>query len=255
MALTLSGVNNKPVTVYLRWKEEDLQHLSPLIRLLWGSLINELITTYDKNQGQGCKPVLMLVDEAGRTAIPSLADQATTVVGRRVYLWVAIQSLSQLEVEYGKARAQVIRDNMESQIYLRPTDLSTAQYLELRCGDKSAYAKSTTSRDGEVKSEGRTERPIPLITAQEIMQLKDDEVIGFHRRLPPFKMKRVEWWRYPILKKRRSIPPPQLPTLPKVADIPAVPLGSMHMTNGYVDPDMEASDHIFFDPPRPRRMD
>src|SRR5207245_581943 len=220
--------------------------------LLWGSLMNELITTYDKAEGRNCKPVLMLVDEAGRTAIPSLADQATTVVGRRVYMWVAIQSLSQLEVEYGKARAQVIRDNMESQIYLRPTDLSTAQYLELRCGDKSAFAKSTTSRDGEVKSEGRSERAIPLLTAQEIMQLKDDEVLGFHRRLPPFKMKRVEWWRYPMLKKRRTIPPPQLPILPQIATIPDVPTNSMHTTNGYVDPDMEASDHLFFAPARPR---
>src|SRR5205085_9676347 len=170
-------------------------------------------------------------------------------------LWIAIQSLSQLEVAYGKARAQVIRDNMESQIYYRPTDLSTAQYLELRCGDKSAYAKSTTSREGEVKSEGRAERPIPLLTAQEMLQLKDEDVIGFHRRLPPFKMKRVEWWRYPLLKKRRSIPPPQLPILPKVADIPDVPLESMHTTNGYIDQDMEASDHLLFDPARPRRMD
>jgi type IV secretory pathway TraG/TraD family ATPase VirD4 len=56
-----------------------------------------------------------------------------------------------------------------------------------------------TLKKGEIKSEGRSERPIPLITAQEIMQLKDHDVIGFHRRLPPFKMKRVEWWRYPLL--------------------------------------------------------
>src|SRR5256885_16425577 len=143
---------------------------------------------------------------------------------------------------------------MESQIYLRPTDLSTAQYLELRCGNKSAFAKSTTSRDGEVKSEGRSERPIPLLTAQEIMQLKDEDVIGFHRRLPPFKMKRVEWWRYPMLKKRRTIPPQQLPMLPQITTIPDVPTG-MQMTNGYIDPDMEVSDHLFFDPARPRRMD
>src|ERR1700687_3611693 len=88
---------NKPVTIYLRWKEQDLLALSPLVRLLWGSLINELLTTYDTTQGNGCQPVLLLIDEAGRTAIPALADQATTVVGRGISLWVAIQSLSQLE--------------------------------------------------------------------------------------------------------------------------------------------------------------
>src|SRR5437879_7482511 len=45
--------SDTPVTVYLRWKEQDLLSLSPLVRLLWGSLINELLTTYDTSQGNG----------------------------------------------------------------------------------------------------------------------------------------------------------------------------------------------------------
>src|SRR5207247_1622501 len=204
----------RPVTVYMRWKEQDLLALSPLVRLLWGSLIDELVTTYDQRAGNGCQPVMLLIDEAGRTAIPSLADHATTVVGRGISLWIAIQSLSQLEAVYEKARAQVLRDNMDSQIYFRPTDLSTAQYLELRCGNKSAYAKSTSSRDTGGRSEGRAERPIPLLTAQEIMHLRDEEIIGFHRRLAPFKIRRVEWWKQHTLKQRRSLPAPQLASLP-----------------------------------------
>src|SRR2546421_1765983 len=130
----------KPISVYLRWPERDLLMLSPLVRLLWASLIDELIHHYDHVKGEGCKPVLLLVDEAGRTAIPSLAEHATTVVGRGISLWVAIQSLSQLEAVYGKARAQVLKDNMDSQIYYRPTDLATAEYLEHRLGRKSGYA-------------------------------------------------------------------------------------------------------------------
>ena len=78
--------SDKPVSVYIRWKEQDLLALAPLVRLLWGSLINELTTTYDTKQGEGCQPVLLLIDEAGRTAIPMLADQATTVVGRGISL-------------------------------------------------------------------------------------------------------------------------------------------------------------------------
>jgi type IV secretory pathway TraG/TraD family ATPase VirD4 len=97
--------NRSPVTVYLRWPERDLLALSPLVRLLWGSLIDELITTYDTLQGDNCREVLLLIDEAGRTAIPSLSDHATTVVGRGVSLRIAIQSLSQLDAVYGKPRA------------------------------------------------------------------------------------------------------------------------------------------------------
>ncbi len=211
---------NRPTTVYLRWPERDLLALSPLVRLLWGTLTDELLSTYDRQEGRGCQPVLLLIDEAGRTAIPTLADHATTVVGRGISLWIAIQSLSQLETVYGKARSLVLRDNMESQIYYRPTDLATAKYLEERLGTHSAYARSTTLRDGEETSEGLSERGIPLLTAQEILQLPDEEIIGFHRHLPPFRMHRTDWQGHKLLLQRRGIPPPILPKLHPVADIP-----------------------------------
>jgi len=236
--------SSKPVTVYLRWKEQDLLALSPLVRLLWGSLINELITTYDTNQGKGCQPVLLLIDEAGRTAIPALADHATTVVGRHIYLSIYIQSLSQLEAVYGKAHAQVLRDNMESQMYYRPTDLATAQYLEVRCGKQSAYAHSTTERGGAETSEGLTEQSIPLLTSQDILQQGHEEIICFHRHLPPFRMRRMDWRQHPTLKQRRNIPAPQLPTLPPIADIPASTIQSQktHSPDRFADPDMIHAD-------------
>ncbi len=210
----------KPVSIYLRWPEKDLLALSPLVRLLWGTLIDELITSFDKTGGSGCQPVLLLIDEAGRAAIPTLADHATTVVGRGISLWVAVQSLSQLETVYGKARSLVLRDNMESQIYYRPTDLATARYLEERLGTHSAYARSTTSREGTEPSEGLSERGIPLLTAQELLQLPDEEIIGFHRHLPPFRTARVDWRGNRHLSERASIPAPTLPTLQPVADLP-----------------------------------
>ncbi len=151
------------------------------------------IKVYDKAQGKNCHPVLLLIDEAGRAAIPSLADHATTVAGRGITLWIAIQSLFQLEAQYGRARANILRDNMETQIYYRPANQETAEYLERCLGKKSDYAKSQTSREGMETSQGRSEQGIPLMTAWEIKQLKDEEIIGFHRLLPPFKAKRMDW--------------------------------------------------------------
>jgi type IV secretion system protein VirD4 len=226
--------DKKPVTVYLRWKEQNLLALSPLVRLLWGSLIDELITTYDQRAGSGCQPVLLLIDEGGRTAIPSLADHATTVVGRGISIWLAVQSLSQLEVVYGKARAQVLRDNMESQLYYRPTDVATARYVEERCGRRSAYARHTTEQQGGHASEGRSEQAVPLLSAQEFLRYKDHEVIGFHRALPPIKLERMDWRQYPLLQKRLSVPPPKLPTLADIADLPM--MRGMNQPV-YIDPD------------------
>src|SRR5262249_17542683 len=118
----------RPVTVYFRWKEQDLLSLSPLVRLLWGSLIYELISVYDTREGKGCKPVLLLVDEASKTAIPSLAEHAATVAGRDITIAMFVQDLSQLETIYGKARAQTLRANMDTQLYYPPRDQATARY-------------------------------------------------------------------------------------------------------------------------------
>lgn len=225
--------SGRPVTVYIRWKEQDLLALSPLVRLFWGSLIDELVSSYDQRAGHGCQPVLLLIDEAGRTAIPSLTDHATTVTGRGISIWLAVQSLSQLEVVYGKTRAQVLRDNMDSQLYYRPTDVATARYVEERCGRHSAYAHHTTEQQGGHSSEGRSEQAVPLLNAHDFLRYKDHEVIGFHRSLPPFKLERMDWRQHSILQKRRTVPAPELPILPDVADLLMQGLDRSH----YIDPD------------------
>jgi len=145
-----------------------------------------------------------------------------------------VQSLSQLEVVYGKARAQVLRDNMESQLYYRPTDVATASYVEDRCGRQSAYAHTTTEQHNGHVSEGRSEQAIPLLSAHEFLRYQDHEVIGFHRSLPPFKLARMDWRQHPILQKRRTVPPPELPNLATLADLPM--LQGIDRT-AYINPD------------------
>jgi len=74
------STGKRPATVYVQIPEGDLQSLSPLVRLLFGSFIDGLTATYDHMEKNGtqhtCKPVLILADEAGRSAIPQLADAA-----------------------------------------------------------------------------------------------------------------------------------------------------------------------------------
>jgi type IV secretion system protein VirD4 len=232
----------RPITVYLRWPEKDLLVLAPLVRLMWGTLIDELTATYDDAKGVGCHPVLLLIDEAGRTAIPSLADHATTVVGRGITLWIAIQSLSQLNVVYGTQRATILRDNMESRIFYRPNDQETAEYLERCLGRKSDYAHSQTKREGTETSQGLAEQGIPLMTAQEIKQMRDEDIIGYHRQLPPFTAKRMDWRHFPVLRERQAVLPPELSPLPELAEtLPTLtPQGNGYL-NGYINPDMTES--------------
>lgn len=206
--------SQKPVTVYLRLRERDLVAQTPLVRLLFGSLTDELITTNDERGGEGCHPVLILADEAGRTPIPSLSESATTVVGRHISLWVAVQDLKQLEGAYGQARADTLRNNMDSQIYYRQQAYKTAEHIEQTLGRKSGYARSETSREGHGPTQGLVEQAVSVITAQDIMCMTDEDIIGRHRHLRPFMARRMDWQKHPLLRRRRSIKPPILPKLP-----------------------------------------
>ena len=230
-----------PVTVYLRWPEPDLLALSPLVRLVWDTLIYELISTYDRAGGVGCHPVLLLIDEAGRTGIPGLAEYATTVAGRGITLWLAIQSLSQLDGLYGKHKADTIRNNMDSQLYYRQASHETATYLEGRLGRRSDFARSLTEHEGAQTSQGQSEQGVPLLTAQAITQLGDTELIGFHRHLPPFRATRMDWRAFSRLVARRALAPPllaPLPSLPQALDTSPAAAPRKPLASWYFDPQL-----------------
>jgi type IV secretion system protein VirD4 len=155
-----------------------------------------------------------------------------------ISLWIAIQSLSQLDAVYGHARARTLRDNMDSQIYYRPADLETANYLEERLGRRSEYARSSTIREGGGESEGLSEQARPLLTAWEVQRLRDTDVLIFHRLLPAIKARRMDWRDHPILKSRHGLTPPPLPLLPPLdRGEPKTIWESTRYTSAFVDPD------------------
>jgi type IV secretion system protein VirD4 len=212
----------KPITVYLRLPEGDLLALAPVVRLIFQTLIHDMQTTYDKRPGRtakekGCYPVLLLLDEAGRVKIPQLYEYATTVVGRQISLWVAIQSIKQLDV-YGEANAETLLDNMDTQIFYRQKR-STAKYLEEELGRKSEYSHSHSTREGGYETQGMSEQGVPLMTKNQIKQMEDYDIIVFHHNLPPFKARCMNWLEHPVLRERQAKKPPALSPLPPLTPI------------------------------------
>jgi type IV secretion system protein VirD4 len=206
-----------PITVYLRLPEGDLEALSPVVRLFSQTIIHDGITTYDKRKGEGCYPLLVLLDEAGRVKIPYLYDYATTVVGRQISLWVAIQSIKQLEV-YGEANAETLLDNMDTQIFYRQKG-TTAKWLEEQVGYRSAYSRSTSSWEGGAQAHGMAEQRVALRTANQFKQMNDEDIIVFYHNLPAFLAQRMSWLKHPVLRKRQAMRPPELSELPPLTPI------------------------------------
>ena len=65
--------------------------------------------------------------------------------------------------------------------------------------------------------------PVPLLSAQEILQLPAEHVLVFHRDLPPAGLNRANWLEHAALVSRQGLPVPAVgspgrPTLPELAE-------------------------------------
>ena len=108
------------------------------------------------------------------------------------------------------------------------------------CENLLSIARNQTETTGETEiSQGLSEQGIPLMTAQEIKQLADEDIIGFHQQLPPFLETRMDWRHFPLLKERQVMPPPALSPLPELAEtLPMVIPHRDDSLNGFINPDM-----------------
>lgn len=219
--------SDRPVTLYLRWEETELERLAPLVRVFCISLMKGLIACYDKVEGNGCRPVLLCLDEIGRTPIPDLDGYVSTVRSRNIFIQLYAQSFSQLEKNYGEKEAQTISANMDTHIILRPNDKDTAANIEEWLGRGSQFAESINMRQGsEMLSESLSEQGIAVMSARELQEMHDKHAIILHRNFKPMKALRLKWWQSPILTKRQGLPPPLLAELPHIPDLPQLQMGS-----------------------------
>src|SRR5437764_4008472 len=129
----------KPVSVYLLVPQGMLESKAPVLRLILESLTSEMFATFDEPQGAVCRPVLMLLDEAGTVGFHKLPEYAATAAGRGISLWLALQDIGQLE-HYGSSHARTIRNSMAAKVFFHQNDPATAKHIEELAGSMSGYS-------------------------------------------------------------------------------------------------------------------
>lgn len=228
----------EPVTLYLRWEEGELERLAPLVRVFCASLLKELIATWDRVQGAGCRPVLLALDEIGRTPIPDLDGLASTVRSRDLRLQLYAQDFAQLIKNYGEQEAKIISSNMDNHLFLRPNQQETAESIERILGKGSQYSQSKHFREGSEYSEGLAEQAIPVMAARDIIELPDKYALFFRLNFRPMKILRLKWWESSHLRHRHNLPVPKLQTLPSIPPLPELVVReSATSALQFVDPD------------------
>lgn len=179
----------EPVAVYYCMKEQDISRLKPLTSLFFTVLL-EQIAGEEIQEGMREIPINMMLDEfANIGTIPDFATTISLARGRGVGIWLGIQSLSQLEANYGKANAQTIVTNCATKVALHGLDYQTASYVSYMLGDTTVVAPRVSYNDGggfvnvvlgngtPTRTYSQSEHKRPLMTPDEVMRLADNEAI------------------------------------------------------------------------------
>jgi type IV secretion system protein VirD4 len=212
------NIVRKPITLYICLPEERLKALEPLLRLILNTIVKGALRLYDKRKGEGCRPLLILADEAGNAPIPGLPELASTVCGREISIMAYFQDLNQPRTLYGAERARTLLNSMETHIFTRQSDLSSAEYLARRLGHKSDYAHGTSTHEAYT-TESESEQAVPLLTPQEVSELSEYEILCLCRSYKPIRARRMDWREYGECNALATIPAPKLPELAEAPQV------------------------------------
>lgn len=174
---------DKPTALFVKVPDEkDTRHAIATMCIV--QLYKILIETANKTTKLKLpRKVFFILDEFGNLPkIPKFDSVITVGRSRRISVFMAVQSYTQLNVKYGDAVADTIKSNCNIHYYLGTTDAKTKEDFSLRCGSTSVDTTSTTKNKGKDGKQDSTsvstnKTSVRLITVDELGLLKQDEII------------------------------------------------------------------------------
>ena len=189
---------NEKSAIFIIMPEEDSSKYF-MVSLIIQQLYREILAVADENGGKLKNRVVFYCDEFGTLPkIESAEMMFSASRSRRVSIVPIIQSLAQLEKNYGKEGAEIIVDNTQLTVFggFAPNS-ETAQVLSKSLGSKTVLSGSVSqSKNDPSRSLQMIERP--LMTAEELKSLPKGTFIVTKTGFNPIKVKLKLYFRWGI---------------------------------------------------------
>ena len=162
--------------IFLILPEEDSTK-NFMAGLLIQNLSRELFSVADENGGRLQNRVVIFADEFGTMPSFDVLPLFSAGRSRRLTLVPIIQSLAQLEKNYGREGAEIIRDNVQDTIFggFAPGS-QTAEVLSKALGSRTVLSGSV-SRGKNDPSQSLQMMERPLLTADELKSIPKGEFV------------------------------------------------------------------------------
>lgn len=181
--------------------------LKPIAALVFNYLL-DLVTDNDFSQ-----PLTLILDEFTNFGFIPGIDKALSIIRRRASCLLGIQDYKQLEDVYKRDTAAIIVSQLGTRVFFRPRQLHTAKEVSEQLGYKTVIDEQLSDTGHlSVKQIGR-----PLMTAAELMELKNDEVLILTPSTPPPPI-RCERFTHKTFPVPLELPPPEREEHPVLVD-------------------------------------
>lgn len=200
---------DKPVTLYLCWPPNDSKRVKPLMRLVFGAVLRDLMEHQERAADGRAKKrsLLLLLDEFPQLGKLDLFEQSMgAMAGYGLRAFIVTQSLHQVTQAYG--RYHTILDNCQIVTSFAATDVETAETVSKLAGDLYEMRPQETW-SGKRQIFGLDHRAItyreerrPLLMPAEVRQLPDRDELIFVTGAKPIRAKKLRYDEEPIFASR-----------------------------------------------------
>lgn len=184
--ISLENIRHEKTAIYVITPAQHAEYYSFLTSLFFQSVFNACMRRLpDKNT----LPVYVLYDEFGHSTIPNFVSTANTIRGYKVSLSIILQSISQLNVRYGRDYADSIQGGFNTYMTYAGADPQTTDFFEKISGRVRERQKRSMLNDSTEEY-----REYNLINASEIRTLRDDEALIVSANRQPVKLKTIPYF-------------------------------------------------------------
>ena len=167
-----------PTIIYINYHDEKKTHyqvISTFIQSAYNYLIG---VANDRDSGMLDKPFYFILDEFGNfPAIPDFETVISACGGRNIFFILILQSYAQLENVYGKATADIIKDNLNMHVFIGSNNPETLNAFSAECGEWARLSPTSAlngNGDGISAYQIETIRRMPK---SNLARLKEGECI------------------------------------------------------------------------------
>lgn len=130
--IDFAAISHTPTAVFVRVSDNDFS-LNNLTSLFYTQALQALIAEADKQPDNRLQiPVRLYLDDFVNLIVPDMDKTISVIRSREISVSIAIQSITQLEGLYGRAKAMTIIDNCDHLLYLGGQSVETARFIGVK---------------------------------------------------------------------------------------------------------------------------